>query len=83
MLAESFGWGQAVCVGQIRRYPAVFPFSERLSQRLSQNSRQSDLRMDLNLDFFTVASLIVVVYIARVVWDIGRNNAKRNGQGHS
>jgi hypothetical protein len=39
--------------------------------------------MDLNLDFFTVASLIVVVYIARLVWDIGRNNAKRNGQDPS
>jgi hypothetical protein len=79
MLAESFGRGQAVCAGEIRRYPAVFPISERLLQQ----HRQSDLRMDLNLDFFTVASLIVVVYIARVVWDIGRNNAKRNGQGQS
>jgi len=33
--------------------------------------------------FFNIASLIVVVYIARLVWDIGRNNAKRNGQDPS
>jgi hypothetical protein len=37
--------------------------------------------MDFSFDFFTVASLIVVIYIARVVWDIGRNNAKQDGQG--
>jgi|GEM_PF-3973251 hypothetical protein len=41
--------------------------------------------MDFSFDFFTVASLIVVAYIARVVWDIGRNNANpknlKSGRG--
>jgi hypothetical protein len=40
-----------------------------------------DLVMDFSLDFFTVASLIVLAYIARVIWDIGRNNARQSEQG--
>jgi hypothetical protein len=31
--------------------------------------------------FFNLASLILVAYIARVIWDIGRNNARQSEQG--
>ncbi len=47
---------------------------------LVRDPRFGKRRMDFSFDFFTVASLIVVAYIALVIWRIGRNNLNQDSQ---